>query len=127
MDVKKLRELLSKRLYLELQLFKDAKLMQEKEDIFRSSYEIEIYVHLYEILTAHIDNLQKDVIRKLLNLKSGILESLYQEWLTKEDCFYYELRSYACRELEIVSEMDGTKYGEEDTDGTGTDQAAQGG
>ena len=99
--------------------------MQENEDIFRSSYEIEIYVNLYEILTAHIDNIQKDVVRRLLNLKTGILEQLYREWLTREDCFYDELRSYACSELAVVSELGGSGCGEEDTDGTGTDQAAE--
>ena len=124
MDVKRLRELLAKRLYLELQLFKDTKLVQEKEDIFRSSYEIVIHVNLYGILTAYADSLQKGAIRRLLNLKSVILGSLYREWLTREDCFYDELRPYACRELEAVSELGGLDCREEDVDGTGLDKAA---
>ena len=32
MDIEELRDLLSKRLYIELQLFKDSKLRQEKEE-----------------------------------------------------------------------------------------------
>ena len=46
MDENELRDLLSKRLYIELQLFRDSMLRKEKEDIFKSSYEIEIYVNL---------------------------------------------------------------------------------
>ncbi len=42
MDENELRDLLSKRLYIELQLFKDSMIQKEKEDIFKSSYEIEI-------------------------------------------------------------------------------------
>lgn len=97
---------------------------KEKEDIFRSSYEIGIHVNLYGILTAYADSLQKGIIRRLLNLKSGILGSLYWEWLTREDCFYDGLRPYACRELQAVSELGGLDCREEDVDGTGLDKAA---
>lgn len=38
MDESEMRDLLSKRLYLELQLFKDSVLRKEKEDIFKSSF-----------------------------------------------------------------------------------------
>ncbi len=124
MDVKELRDMLSKRLYIELQLFKDAKLRQEKEEIFKASYEIEIYVNLYEIFAVHIDNLQEDTIRRLLSLNFGILEFVYQEWLTREDSFFDELRAYACGELETVSELGNLDYGKESGDGTEFNQAA---
>lgn len=124
MDVKELRNLLSKRLYIELQLFKDSKLRQEKEEIFKASYEIEIYVNLYEIFAVHIDNLQEDTIRRLLSLNFGILEFIYQEWLTREDSFFDELRAYACGELETVSELGSLDYGKEIEDGTEFNQAA---
>lgn len=104
MDEKGLRDLLSKRLYLELQLFKDSMLQKEKEDIFKASYEIEIYVDLYEIFMADIEDLEVNAMRRLLNLKSGIMEHFYQEWLSREDSFFEELRSYACYELRLISE-----------------------
>ena len=81
MEENGLRDLLSKRLYIELQLFRDSMLRKEREDIFKSSYVIEIYVNLYEIFMVHIDNLDIDTMRRLLNLKFGIMEHLYQEWL----------------------------------------------
>lgn len=124
MNVKELRDLLLKRLYIELQLFKDSILRQEKEEIFQASYEIEIHVNLYEILTEHAGNLQEDIIRRLLSLNFGILESIYREWLVREDSFYEELRAYTCNELETVSEMGNLGYGKESRDGTGTNQAA---
>lgn len=124
MDVKELRDLLSKRMYIELQLFKDSKLRQEKEEIFKTSYEIEIYVNLYEIFVVHIDNLQEDTIRRLLSLNFGILRFIYQEWLTREDSFFDELRTYACGELETVSELGSSDHGKDGGDGTGFDKAA---
>jgi len=78
MNEDELRDLLSKRLYIELQLFKDSMLRKEKEDIFKSSYEIEVYVNLYEIFTVHIGRLNVDTMRRLLSLNFGILEHLYR-------------------------------------------------
>jgi len=126
MNENELRDLLSKRLYIELQLFRDSVLWEEKEDIFKSSYEIEIYVNLYEILMVHISNLDADTMRRLLNLPFGILGHMYQEWLTREDSFYDELRAYACSELKDISELGSVDYRKEDGDGTGFNKAAQG-
>lgn len=127
MDENGMRDLLSKRLYIELQLFKDSMLQRGKEDIFRSSYEIEIYVNLYEIFMMHIGNLDIGTMRRLLGLAFGILEHAYQEWLSREDGFFDELRKYACDELIVISESGDSDYGEEGEDGTGSDKAAQGG
>ena len=124
MDEKELRELFRERLHMELQLFKDSMLQKEKEDIFRDSYRIEIYVNLYEIFAAYADHLKSGTIRRLLNLNFGILEAVYQEWLREEDGFYYELRDYACRELENISETRNTGRGKDDEDGEGLDKAA---
>ncbi len=63
MEEKELRELLQQRLHLELMCFKDSMLQQGKEDIFKASYRIEIYVNLYEILLVHTEKLQEDMIR----------------------------------------------------------------
>ena len=117
MEEKELRELFRERLHMELQLFKDSMLQKEKEDIFQGSYRTEIYVNLYEIFAAYADSLKNDAIRKLLNLKSGILEVVYQEWLGEEGSFYDELRDYACRELENISETGNTERGKDDEDG----------
>ena len=124
MDVNELRDLLSKRLYIELQLFKDSMLQKEKKDIFKSSYEIESYVNLYEIFIMHTDNLDADTIRRLLNLKFGIMEHIYQEWLSQEDGFFDELKKYACDELEILSELGNPNRREEEEDGSGLDKTA---
>ncbi len=124
MDEKELRELLRERLHMELQLFKDSLLQKEKEDIFRDSYKIEIYVNLYEIFAAHTDSLTADMIRRLLYLNIGILETVYQEWLGREDSFFEGLRVFACSEIENIAEMDGNGQGKDDEDGKGFNQAA---
>jgi hypothetical protein len=124
MDEKELRELLQQRLHLELMCFKDSMLQQDKEDIFKASYRIEIYVNLYEILLVHTENLQSSMMRELLGLGFGILDSLYQEWLDREDGFYAELREYACYELEALPRKVEPYAEEEGKDGTESDQAA---
>lgn len=124
MDEKELRKLLQERLHMELLLFKDSMLQKEKEDIFKASYKIEIYVNFYEIFAVHVDNLPSDTIRRLLNLNFGILESIYQEWLTREDGFFDELRTYAYSELKNISVMGNPERGKDDEDGKGFDKAA---
>lgn len=124
MDDKELRELLRARLHMELQLFKDSMLQHGKEDIFKASYRIEIYVNLYEILLVHTENLQGSIMRELLGMGFGILGHLYQEWLDREDSFYVELKEYACRELEEIPGKVNTDAEKEGKDGTEPDQAA---
>ena len=124
MEENGLRDLLSKRLYVELQLFKDSMLQREKEDIFQSSYVIEIYVNLYEIFMVHIDNLDIDTMRRLLNLKFGIMEHLYQEWLSRDDSFFDELKAFVCDGLGTLSEVGNLDCREEAEDGKGSDKAA---
>lgn len=124
MDEKELRELLQQRFHLELMCFKDSMLQHGKEDIFKASYRIEIYVNLYEILLVHTENLQSGVIRELLGLGFGILDHLYQEWLDREDGFYEELKEYACNELEAILGKVNWDAEQEEKNGTESDQAA---
>ena len=124
MEENGLRDLLSKRLYIELQLFRDSMLRKEREDIFKSSYEIEIYVNLYEIFMVHIDNLDIGIMRRLLNLKFGIMEHLYQEWLSRDDSFFDELKAFACDGLGTLSEVGNLDCREEAEDGKRPDKAA---
>lgn len=124
MDENELRDLLAKKLYIELQLFKDSVLQKEKEDIFKSSYKIEIYVNLYEIFMVHTEDLEADTLRRLLNLHFGIMEHLYQEWPSREDNLFNELKKYVCDELKILSEPGNPHHREEGEDGTGFDKAA---
>ena len=124
MDEKGLRELLMQRLHMELLLFKDSMLQREKEDIFKESYKIEVWVDLYEIFVETAADLDEDTMRGLVNLNFGILESVYQKWMERKDGFYDDLQDYASRELKIISEMGRTGGAKEDDDGTGCNQAA---
>ena len=56
--------------------------------------------------------------------RSGILDALYQEWLTRDDCIFDELKAYVVGELEAIAQAGSRKDGKEAADGTGTDQAA---
>ena len=107
MEYKELRKLLAKRLYLELQIFKYDTLSKSKKEIYDDSYKIEVLATIYEILLESLINLEKEIIYKLLMCNNGILESLYCEWLKKEDSSYEELK------LHIDSEMKNIRIKEE--------------
>ena len=126
MDEKELRDLLSKRLYIELQLFKDSILQQAKEEIYKSSYKIEVYVNAYEILLEGMEDLEKDMMHRLLYRKDSILEALYQEWFARAATVFEELKTNIGSGLEAIIKADSSDHGKEKRDGTEPDQDAQG-
>lgn len=126
MDDLEMRDLLAKRLYLELQLFKSDTLRQTKEDIYNTSYKIEVFVNAYEALLESVENLNDQTVCKLIHWDGGILEFLYQEWLTKQDCIFDELKAYIAGELENMTQSEQMDYGKEKIeDGTRADKIAQ--
>jgi hypothetical protein len=124
MDLKELKDLLLKRLHIELQLFKDSILRQPKEEIYKSSYKIEVFVNSYEILLEDMERLDGDTVRGLLYQNFGILDFLYQEWLTREDCIFDELKAYISGELGMIAKINSPACGKEGADGTELDKAA---
>lgn len=123
MDDKELQELLRQRIHIEYMVFKDSTLQKEKEVIFRDSYKIEVFVNLYEILLEYAGSLQGGILRELLKINFGILDSLYQQWLKREDSFYEDMKAYARSELEAVP---GKRFHteKEENDGNESDQSA---
>lgn len=124
MDEKILKDLLSRRLYLELQLFRYYTLQQTKEDIYRASYKIEVFINTYDILMDELDTMEKETLCILLYQEKSILELLYERWLLQEGSILDGLESCVCSELEAIAELyhSGCRKGEKD--GTGFDQAA---
>ena len=104
MDERELREIFLERLHIELHLFRDTMLRRRKTDIYISSYMIEIYINLYEILAEHAAQMEEPLLRELLYQPSGILDAFYQEWLTRNDNFYTELQDYVKDELNVISD-----------------------
>ena len=121
MEEKELKELLLERLHVELQLFKDSMLCKTKEDIYEGSYKIEVFVNVYEIPMEEIRNLDAETVRGLIYWKHGILESLYQEWLTRDDGSFDELKAYVGDEVRGIAQQENRK---ELKDGADISQAA---
>ena len=121
MEEKELKELLLERLHIELQLFRDSMLRKTKEDIYEASYKIEVFVNLYEILLEDVGNMDAETMRGLICWEHGILEALYQEWLTRDDGSYDELRAYAVDEVRGIAQSEKRKELE---DGSEHDQVA---
>ena len=104
MEEKELKELLSEKLHVELYLFKESMLCKTKMEIYESSYKIEVFVNVYEILIEETENLDSETLRGLLHWKYGILESLYEEWLGCRDDAYDELKAYVGSELKVMAQ-----------------------
>lgn len=100
-----IKELFYKRIYAEILNFKNDMLTQDKEIIYRSSYKIEFFANVYEILVDQAEKQSEAVLCRLVYQCTGILESLYEEWLQKEDNAFYELQEYVHNELFKESEM----------------------
>lgn len=125
MDAGKLRDLLRGRLYIELQLFKDRLLQQDKDTIYQRAYEIEICTDIYEVLQEDMEEMGEETLRAFLYQKKGILKGLYREWLTWEDGFYEEFRKYVRGKAGIGRKTDGGMCREEmDAGEEGYDKAA---
>ena len=104
MEEKELKELFSERLHIELYLFKDSMLRKTNKEIYEASYKIEVFVNVYEILMEEVENLDIETVRGLLYWKYGILESLYQEWLGRDDNSFDELKAYVGSELGVMAQ-----------------------
>lgn len=100
-----IKELFYKRIYAELLNFKNDMLTQDKEIIYRSSYKIEFFVNVYEILVDQAEKQSEAVLYRLVYQCTGILESLYEEWLRMEDNAFSELQDYVYKELFKKSEL----------------------
>ena len=94
-----MKVLFCRKIYEELQVFKQTVLSEEKEDIYGESYKIDVFVNLYEILVEQAGKLSNDVLKKLLQQSTGILNCLYETWLKKEDSRYSELEKHVLEEV----------------------------
>lgn len=95
-----IKERFIKKIYQELQEYKNTILKQSTATIYRESYQIKIVSTLYEILLEKADSISNTVLLHLLEQSSGILEMIYQDWLKKENSSYQELTEHVERELE---------------------------
>lgn len=100
MDKNKIKEKFIRRLYRELQEFKQSILERDKQTVYGESYKIEVVSTLYEIFLEKADTISDTVLLNLTRQSAGILETVYEDWLKKEDSSYQELREHVESELE---------------------------
>ncbi len=100
MEKSAVREKFIKRLYSELQDFKQSVLEQDKQSVYGDAYKIEVFSSLYNILMEKADSISDVVLLSLIEQSTGILEKIYQDWLKKEDSSYQELAEHVDSEFE---------------------------
>lgn len=100
MDKRAAKERFVKRLYSELQDFKQSVLSKDKESVYGEAYKVEIFSTLYEIFLEKADSISDAMLLNLLAISGGILETAYQDWLKKEDSSYRELKEHVDQEFE---------------------------
>lgn len=86
-------------IYDELRAYKEKALLEDKEQILGKAYEIEVVSNLCIVLEEMADNLSEIVLKDLVGQGTGILETLYQKWLKKEDSSYRELKEHVEAEI----------------------------
>ena len=94
-------------------------LQRPKEDIYESSYKIEVYVNVYEILMEEVGSLDIETVRGILHWRYGILESLYEEWLGRDGNSFDELKAYVGSELGVMAQEEISCRKEEDGEKSG--------
>lgn len=100
MDKRTAKERFVKRLYSELQEFRQSVLSKDKESVYGEAYKVEIFSTLYEIFLEKADSISDAMLLNLLAISGGILETAYQDWLKKEDSSYQELKEHVDQEFE---------------------------
>jgi len=100
MNKNAIKEKFIRKIYKELQDYKNSVLAQDDSIIYRESYQIETVSTLYEVLLQKADFISDTILLKLVEQSSGILEIMYQDWLKEEDSSYQELVEYVDRKLE---------------------------
>lgn len=88
-----------KKIYNELQGFRNSVISKDKESIFGESYKIDLFINLYEILLEHANVMTDSRMLMLLEQPDGILEFLYDSWINKKDSFYKELKQHVLEEV----------------------------
>lgn len=96
---------------MELQLFRESLFKESGDVVYGSSYKIEVFVNLYEILAGLSDGMAEETMENIMQEGSGMLETLYQGWLKREDSFYAELEEYVCSMLAEKKSMEREKSG----------------
>ena len=118
------KRLLAKRLYLELRMFRYSTLRKSKKEIYESSYKIELFSAIYEVLLESLEYINEDTAYHLLWWNGGILEFLYEEWLKKEDSSFEELKAHINAELGLLPVVEDISSRREYADGKRCHQAA---
>lgn len=93
-----MREKFCQKLLREYREFQKRVLSKKKSEIFGKSYEIDVFNNFYGILLEKANKLPDEILENLLE-ESGLLESLYQRWLKKEDSHYCEMEEYVESEI----------------------------
>ena len=94
-----IKESFIKMIYDELQAYKEKTLLEDKERIFGKAYEMDVVSNLCMVLEELADSLSEIVLKDLVSQGTGILETLYQKWLKKEDSSYRELKEHIEAEI----------------------------
>ncbi len=89
-----IKETFCQRINGELQSFKEELLKENGDAIYGSSYKIEVFEGLHEILLGLSYETAGEAMGNMLQEDSAVLETLYQGLLKYEDGFYGELKDY---------------------------------
>ena len=98
-----LRKLFCKKLHDELELFHLRKLRERPEEIYRSSYEIESKINIYEGLMELIERMDADTLGYLLDI-NDVLDCFYKQWTKDEDTMWDQMKASIIHNIRDIKE-----------------------
>ena len=87
-----LRKLFCKKISDELDLFHLRKLRERPEEIYRSSYEIEGKINIFEVLMELSEKMDVNSLSCLLDIPE-VLEYFYKKWVRAEDTLWEQMKA----------------------------------
>ena len=87
-----LRKMFCKKISDELELFHLRKLRMRSEEIYRSSYEIESKINIYEALMELSEKMDVNSLSCMLDIPD-VLEYFYKKWVRAEDTFWDQMKA----------------------------------
>ena len=99
-----LRKLFCKKISDELELFHLRKLRMRQEEIYRSSYEIESKINIYEALMELSEKMDVNSLSCMLDIPD-VLEHFYKRWVRTEDTLWEQMKANINRNIHDATEI----------------------
>ena len=102
---KRLQKILCKKVYKELQAFKEKMFDEQNDVVIANAYKIVCMINIYEVFCELTEQMNIETLRALIKTPC-LLEFFYSGWLDVEDSFQEELRGNIIAQIAVAKEYE---------------------